>query len=316
MISCHNLILIALQNCLSCVQVLLDAQASAHLTNDGGLTASHIALQRGDNVLASNIYDIAICNSIIQHNLDDVIALIGVGGDPNVQCSHNHNFTPMILATKASDLPAINILIEYGADVNIAEDDGWTPLMFASVRDKSDVVERLLRAGAVVDAINNRGQSAHSLARLSGRDDIAEILTEASKRSLRATKKNASAKQNSASKSFHPSVGKESHTSNGRLLTQYSHTPPQTSYLRATRKKMESAANSLHLFQSNYDEYSPTPNKHTPSLTAHMSHGRINEDSGSDVDAGGDMPNKEGMEFKSAMGSSVVDRWFQWLFSS
>jgi ankyrin repeat protein len=312
----------------------LDAQASAHLTNDGGLTASHIALQRGDKTLAYAIYDIAICNSIVQHNLEDMIALIGVGGDPNVRCSHNHNFTPMILATKAADLPAINILLEYGADVNMAEDDNWTPLMFAAVRDNPAVVERLLRAGAVVDAVNNRGQSALSLARLNGIEAVIEILNSASKRSLRSSKDNSSKNKNTESRSFHTAASKESHSTSGQLMDKKKHPLPKSSNLRATsrRNAIARAASSSSSFQSHFDELhyeefrAGRKNQHTPSLATTV------KDSARQIDHDNDYgmhnehfeyeDNKQYLEEGEGeeegdedQGLSVATRVFRWLFS-
>ena len=217
-----------------CIQVLLDNHASAHLTNSGGLTASHIALQRGDTALATGIYDIAICSAIIAFNVDHVIALVGVGGDPNVQCTHNHNFTPLILAAKVGSLAATNILLEYGADPNLSEADSWTPLMFASVRDKVSIVDRLLRAGADVLAVNKRGQCVLDLARLTGREDILTSLQTAVEV---ASPHRLSGSSSSGGLSIHSHhslhQGLGTHSTDGTLLSAL----PSSLNLRATRAR-------------------------------------------------------------------------------
>ena len=240
-----------------CVQLLLDYNASAHITNSGGLTASHIALQRGDTALATGIYDIAICSAIIDMNVDDVLTLVGVGGDPNVQCTHNYNFTPLILTAKVGSLSATNILLEHGADPNRAEADSWTPLMFASVRDDLSVVDSLLRAGANVLAVNKRGQSAVDLARMMDKKDILRRLLVAARSSISAgpaengagrSKLYDSSSKNCGDAIFEQPFNQGSapfghqHSTDGKLLS-YS---PHSFNLRATRARAGGEGGSHH----------------------------------------------------------------------
>lgn len=51
-------------------------------------------------------------------------------------------------------------LIEQSADVNATDNEGATPLMFAAARDSVEVVEILLDAGAVIDAADDNGETA------------------------------------------------------------------------------------------------------------------------------------------------------------
>ena len=63
------------------------------------------------------------------------------------------------VAAQFSDVTAVNLLIEGGADVNLRDGLGLTPLHIAIYKDKPDVAEALLKAGADPNAV------------FSGRDD-------------------------------------------------------------------------------------------------------------------------------------------------
>jgi hypothetical protein len=53
-----------------------------------------------------------------------------------------------MLAVKENLLSIVEILLEYGADPNVAEVGGATPLMVATIHNEPAIVERLLRSGA------------------------------------------------------------------------------------------------------------------------------------------------------------------------
>jgi uncharacterized protein len=101
--------------------------------------------------------------------------------------------TPLFRATKASDLPAIRLLMEKGANPSVATADHSTPLMVAAglgvplVADedtiqgasKGDPVEAMqlfVKAGADVNAANDLGFTAVHYAAQGGRNRIVEFL--------------------------------------------------------------------------------------------------------------------------------------------
>jgi len=139
-------------------------------------------------------------------SLDVVKMLLDRGADPNVpykkkiparqaqgEIRVTAGATPLFRATKSTDLPAIRMLMEKGANPSIAATDGSTPLMVAAGQgapltvtedtvlgaDKGDPIEALtlfVKAGADVNATNNLGFTAIHYAAQGGRNRIVEFL--------------------------------------------------------------------------------------------------------------------------------------------
>ena len=59
-----------------------------------------------------------------------------------------------------NDLEGVSRLIEAGADINKAENDGWTPLMMAAEFGHGDIVKYLLDSGADVLMQTYTGRTA------------------------------------------------------------------------------------------------------------------------------------------------------------
>jgi len=79
-------------------------------------------------------------------------------GDP-VDVRDVHGETPLLYAAIKGRYEAATILLENGADVNLAENDGWTPLHFAAC-GRVDVVELLIKNKAKLNARNSFGWCA------------------------------------------------------------------------------------------------------------------------------------------------------------
>lgn len=62
-------------------------------------------------------------------------------------------------------LDMVKLLVEHGADVNAAAQDGSTPLMLAAMNEKQDVVDYLLKHGAKAKATDAKGKTALDYAR-------------------------------------------------------------------------------------------------------------------------------------------------------
>jgi ankyrin repeat protein len=81
--------------------------------------------------------------------------------------------TPLIEAVKRHDRPAVNSLLDGGADVNAAQGDGATALHFAAEADDLALIEALLDAGASATAANRFNVTPLDLA--AGNGDRAAI---------------------------------------------------------------------------------------------------------------------------------------------
>jgi len=101
--------------------------------------------------------------------------------------------TPLFRATKASDLPAIRLLVEKGASPSVATADHSTPLMVAAglgaplVKDEDtiegaskgdplDAMKLFVQAGADVNVTNDLGFTAVHYAAQGGRNKLVEFL--------------------------------------------------------------------------------------------------------------------------------------------
>ena len=68
--------------------------------------------------------------------------------------------TALHIACRTKNLRIAQVLIDAGADVNIADVEGWTPLMRASLAKDYNIVSLLLSSGAKVNVLNAFKESA------------------------------------------------------------------------------------------------------------------------------------------------------------
>jgi len=70
----------------------------------------------------------------------------------------------------------VQLLLEFGAHVNQAKDDGTSPLLIASVKGHCDVLQLLLDASASVNQAKNDGASPLFMASQQGHCDVVKVL--------------------------------------------------------------------------------------------------------------------------------------------
>ena len=104
--------------------------------------------------------------------------LLDSGARPNVKTDDREETALMIVATRGDDL-AINLLLEYGADVNLADGLGRTALMKAAGARKTQTVRLLLENGADVFSSDYTGRDALQFAEEGRARGIVKILKEA-----------------------------------------------------------------------------------------------------------------------------------------
>ena len=80
-------------------------------------------------------------------------ALIEAGADINKATDNGR--TPLLFAAQENHEAVVRALIEAGADVNKARGDGVTPLLFAAYTGHEAVVRALIKAGADVNAVGD-----------------------------------------------------------------------------------------------------------------------------------------------------------------
>lgn len=88
-------------------------------------------------------------------------------------------YYPLVSAAEDENVDVVTALLEAGADVDQADDDGDTALMRAAANGYNKLVKTLIDAGADVDMTNNDDESALSLARDNGNRYIVGLLRKA-----------------------------------------------------------------------------------------------------------------------------------------
>ncbi len=113
----------------------------------------------------------ALHQAINMEKYYNVKTLLEAGANPNIECAPG--VTPLILCAGTRNMQIVDLLLEAGADPDLASSyNGKTPLMAAVERGNSPFAEKLLAAGAnpsLTDAYNksakaysNHPQSSHA----------------------------------------------------------------------------------------------------------------------------------------------------------
>jgi ankyrin repeat protein len=85
----------------------------------------------------------------------------------------------MKVAVKSGDVPALEALLDAGADIDARDEHGQTALMNASRDGHTPVVRMLVERGAGLDHTAKFNLSALMLAVINGRDAIVGVLADA-----------------------------------------------------------------------------------------------------------------------------------------
>ena len=162
-----------LANSKELLQAVIDYGADVNATNKKNVTALMIASRRGNidavNELLNAGADPTIKDGLgatwIHHAVGEgcskefLQAIIDHGADVNA--ANKKNITALMLACKKGNEGSINILLNAGADPNIADNDGYTCLHYAADRDCSkEAFQAIITHGPDVNERNKNNTAA------------------------------------------------------------------------------------------------------------------------------------------------------------
>jgi len=98
------------------------------------------------------------------------------GAEVNACSTNGYHVYPLHSAVASNNSDIAKILIEAGADVNVAQVSGITALHSAAHHGNIELIILLLEAGANVNAKTEDGRTAADMARTAGHTELAKIL--------------------------------------------------------------------------------------------------------------------------------------------
>lgn len=119
--------------------------------------------------------DTALLVAAKTDNRSEVKKLLKRGANVNIKMD---NWTPLLVAAHEGLLPLAVILLDAGADIELAGNDGWTPLIRASFDGHNNLVRFLAEQRADVDAQTVEGNTALMHAAFRGKYRDVEVLLE------------------------------------------------------------------------------------------------------------------------------------------
>lgn len=114
-----------------------------------------IFLNSSDNALKIT----SLMSAVIDDDIEGVKFFSKMGKD-EINKKNIAGATALNLACRKGNTEIIKILVEKGADVNIADNENWTPLMRCALSDNEDAVKILLKNKANPSMLNSIDESA------------------------------------------------------------------------------------------------------------------------------------------------------------
>lgn len=159
------------------MQTTLLLSQSTFFTNSQLQIAQTLKMAANTRELARKLH-----TAVLMNNLDEAIKLLDSGlVDVNVEYAfynRTQKQTPLHVAAYGGWSLMAKFLIESGADLKAADNQGRTPLHRAAVAGSKEVVQLLIDNGAVLDAIDTRGQTPLYLAASSRKIEVSKVLIE------------------------------------------------------------------------------------------------------------------------------------------
>ena len=106
--------------------------------------------------------------------------LLKSGAHPDTSSANAFKVRPLHSATahrdSATSLELVRVLLEWGADPNVAQAGGWTPLHAAAARGREEIAKLLVEHGASLTAKSEDGRTPLQMAQAKGHTALEGLL--------------------------------------------------------------------------------------------------------------------------------------------
>ena len=104
------------------------------------------------------------------------VAHVLIAADADVNATNRKGETPLITASRAGRLAAVQVLIDAGAEVHARTVEGRTALMEAAKNCYVDILSTLIGKGSEINGVDRQGYTAWDLAFGRGHEECVELL--------------------------------------------------------------------------------------------------------------------------------------------
>ena len=141
-----------------------------------------------------NIQSTALIWAAEHGQLEAVTLLLDRGADPNL--ADVESLTPLMAAARSDELEVLQLLIESGASLDIEDCDiYWTAFHYACIHENPGCVEALVQAGCDVTIQCDEGLTGKELAEEYGRTEVVNCLTRMAKAAKNKKKRDRKRRQ-------------------------------------------------------------------------------------------------------------------------
>ncbi len=124
-------------------------------------------------------YRTELARAVADDDIDRVRELIAQGEDVNGKDDNYDKITPLFIAVENGNVEIARVLIEFGAKVNVRDDEKQTPLMRLDSDATVELVELLVANGSKVNLTDNENNSALIIAAEDASTDVVRALVDA-----------------------------------------------------------------------------------------------------------------------------------------
>ena len=151
---------------------------------DGEETGASLSLESGgEEIVTITMGEIAVISyssqistAVSQNDVEKLQSLIQRGENVNVKEKNYNNITPLFLAVENGNVEIAETLLNFGAKINIRDDNRQTPLMRLDEDADEELVNLLVKHGARVNLVDKERNTTLILAARSVKAEVLRIL--------------------------------------------------------------------------------------------------------------------------------------------